>query len=72
MHSILLKHPPIFHQSSGIPSIYRLLSMLGFHRGYSIFDEITHQGQDYEKETTSTTDCSNPYINAKLGICSCD
>jgi hypothetical protein len=40
MHSILLKRPPIFHQSSEIPSIYRLLSMLGFHHGFSIFHEI--------------------------------
>ena len=40
MHSILLKHLCNFHQSSEISSIYRLLSMLGWHRGFSIFHEI--------------------------------
>jgi hypothetical protein len=43
--------------------------MLGFHRGYSIFDEITHQGQDYEKETTCTTDCPSIHHDAELGYC---
>ena len=50
MHSILLKRPPIFHQSSEIQSIYRLLSMLGLLRGYSTFHEKTYKGSDMKKK----------------------
>jgi hypothetical protein len=46
--------------------------MLGCHRGYSTFHEITNQGLRYEKEANSTTDYSSINNDAKLSICGGD
>jgi hypothetical protein len=56
-------------QSSEIPSIYSLLPMLRFGRGFSTFHKNSNQGLRYEKETTSTADINNSYIDAELGVC---
>jgi opacity protein-like surface antigen len=52
MHNILLKRILIFHQSSEVPSIFRLLSMLGFPRGLSTFHKIITKGSYMKNKFT--------------------